>query len=142
MNSTPFAGGDPTIEQLSAWQKARLTWRLLRDVRVSAWIKAVIPVVALLYLLSPIDAIPDVLLGLGQLDDIGFLGIAVFALTRLLPRLAPRDVVAEHVADITRRHDRGGNNAADGQTVIDTSFRVIDEREDPGPRRRDQEKRS
>lgn len=141
MNSTPFAGGDPTVEQLSGWQKARLTWRLLRDARVSTWIKAVIPVVALLYLLSPIDAIPDVLLGLGQLDDIGFMGIAVFALTRLLPRLAPRDVVAEHVDDITRRNRRG-STTTNGQAVIDTSFRVIDEREDSEPRRRNQEKRS
>ena len=39
-----------------------------------------IPAVALIYILSPIDIIPDVFLGLGQLDDVAliFIGLQLF----------------------------------------------------------------
>ena len=61
------------------FKNARLTWRLLTDRRVPPMLKA-IPVATLLYVLSPIDFLPDVALGLGQLDDIGIilLGLMLF----------------------------------------------------------------
>lgn len=75
----------------------RLTWRLLRDSRVPLWSKF-IPCIGLVYVLSPLDLIPDVILVLGQLDD---LGIMLGAL-RLFEAAAPAHVVAEHRQAIER----------------------------------------
>jgi uncharacterized membrane protein YkvA (DUF1232 family) len=73
----------------------RLTWALLRDPRVPIWAKA-IPVVGLLYVLSPLDFIPDVLIGLGQLDDLAI----VIGGMRLFASVIPQDIVEEHRAEI------------------------------------------
>lgn len=75
-----------------------LTWRLLLDKRVPWWTKliAVAPVV---YVLSPLDFIPDVILGLGQLDDLGI----VIAGMRLFEAVAPDYVVQEHREALGRR---------------------------------------
>lgn len=123
MDRQSKAHGAHLSEQLQAIDRARLTWRLLRDPRVAAWTKALVPVVAALYLLLPIDMIPDVILGLGQIDDVGVLGFAVFALTRILPKLAPATLVDEHLAAIQGR--RGGRRRTGGD-VVDAEFRVVD----------------
>jgi len=47
-----------------------LTWKLLLDRRVPFWMKALLAL-PLIYVLSPIDLIPDFIIGLGQLDDLG-----------------------------------------------------------------------
>lgn len=69
---------------LIAWvedvlRQLRLAWRLFWDERVPFWTK-LIPIVTLAYLLSPIDLIPDVALGLGQLDDLAaaMIGLMIF----------------------------------------------------------------
>jgi uncharacterized membrane protein YkvA (DUF1232 family) len=71
--------------------EAWLTWKLLMDPRVPMWTKAVV-LLPLIYVLSPIDIIPDVFLGLGQLDDIGI----VLAGMRFFQSLVPENIVAEH----------------------------------------------
>ncbi len=81
------------IEQL------RLSWALLLDNRVPVVLK-LIPIAAVAYVISPIDLIPDFFIGLGQLDDLGVLMIAVTTFNNL----APGDVVAEHIARL-----RSGN---------------------------------
>lgn len=73
----------------------RLTWHLLRDPRVPLWTK-IIPVVGVLYVLSPIDIIPDVLIGLGQLDDLAI----VLGGMRLFAAAVPEYIVEEHRAEI------------------------------------------
>lgn len=70
----------------------RLAWRLLWDPRVPAWTKFV-PFAAFLYIISPIDFLPDWFLGLGQLDDLGVLLAGV----RLFTALSPADVVLQHL---------------------------------------------
>lgn len=75
-----------------------LTWRLLRDSRVPFWLK-LIPFAEILYILSPLDFIPDVFIGIGQLDDLGIL----IGGMRLFEALAPAYVVAEHRDAIARR---------------------------------------
>ncbi len=77
--------------------RLRLGWRLLRDPRVPAWPKLVAPIVTALYVLSPVDVIPDFLLGLGQLDDAGMIALALAAIS-MLTRWAPREIVAQHAA--------------------------------------------
>ena len=88
---------------LLAWlqevvRQTRLAWRLFRDRRVPLWTK-LIPPAALAYVLFPVDIIPDVALGLGQLDDIAVLLIGV----KLFIELAPPDVVREHLLALGAR---------------------------------------
>ena len=92
---TPMKPGD--THAIVSWvegavRQIRLTWRLLFDERISPWLK-LIPPIALAYVLSPVDIIPDVLLGFGQLDDLAvlFIGIKAFI------ELAPTDIVREHL---------------------------------------------
>ncbi len=60
-------------------------WRLWRDPRTPGWAK-VLPLLVLLYVLSPIDFMPDLMIpGLASLDD---LLLALLTL-RLLLDLAP-----------------------------------------------------
>ena len=73
------------------------TFRLLRDPRVPLWQKA-IPVLAVLYVISPFDFIPDIIPGLGQLDDIG----VVLAAMRLFETMAPETIVNEHKRNVVR----------------------------------------
>lgn len=70
---------------------AKLIWRLTRDPRVPARSKATLVVLGV-YLMSPVDVIPDFIPGLGQLDDIV---IAAFALDSILNRI-PDHIVREH----------------------------------------------
>ena len=76
----------------------RLYWRLFRDARVSIWPKALL-VVAFLYVLSPIDIIPDVIPFFGEVDDI----VVVIVICRLFMYMCPREVVQEHVRRIDAR---------------------------------------
>jgi uncharacterized membrane protein YkvA (DUF1232 family) len=79
-----------------AVRQLRLAWRLFLDRRVPLWTKLV-PPVALAYVLSPIDILPDIPpMGLNQLDDIAvvLLGIKLFI------ELAPPDVVREHLREL------------------------------------------
>ena len=71
--------------------EAHLLWRLLLDRRV-AWWKKGIPALALVYILSPLDIIPDVIIGLGQLDDLGIL----LGSLRLFKSLIPEYIITEH----------------------------------------------
>jgi uncharacterized membrane protein YkvA (DUF1232 family) len=105
--------------------EARLAWRLLRDPRVS-WLKMAIPVFAALYVASPIDPIPDFLLGIGQVDDLGVVIALTLATIRLLPRLSPQHVVAEHRADLAGDgSDRPPpDGAASNGPVYDGAFHV------------------
>jgi uncharacterized membrane protein YkvA (DUF1232 family) len=81
-----------------AARQVRLAWRLFWDRRVPLWTK-LIPPVALGYVLFPVDIIPDVALGLGQLDDLAVLLIGV----KLFIELAPPEVVREHLLALGAR---------------------------------------
>ncbi len=50
-----------------------------RDVSVKS---IVIFIVALAYIISPIDLIPDYILGLGQIDDAAILGLSLYFLEK------------------------------------------------------------
>lgn len=77
-------------------KQARLAWRLLRDARVPGWAK-LIPVAGFLYLLSPIDILPEAMIPLlGEVDDVVLLLLAV----KLFIDLSPPGVVREHLRDL------------------------------------------
>ncbi len=73
----------------------RLVLRLMGDKRVPMYLKA-LPIAALVYLVSPIDFIPDVIPVLTQIDDFAaiLIGVETFI------KLCPSEVVAEHRADL------------------------------------------
>ena len=94
----------------------RLAVRLLREPRVPLLAKAV-PIAAGLYLLSPIDLVPDVLPFIGEIDD---LGLMLVALTVFL-RLCPPAVAAFHEAAIAGR--RPFTKMPPAAEVIDAEWR-------------------
>lgn len=74
----------------------KLYWRLFRDRRVPFYLKAML-VTAIIYFLSPVDLIPEILNPfLGFMDDIVVISLAMKAFIKL----APQAVVAEHVRAI------------------------------------------
>ena len=88
----------------------QLSVHLFMSDRVPGWTK-LIPIGAFLYVLSPIDVIPDFLVGIGQLDDLTIILMALWAFIQL----APADVVREF---------RGDSNVVSGR------YRVI--KDEPG----------
>jgi uncharacterized membrane protein YkvA (DUF1232 family) len=67
-----------------ARRDGRLLWHALRHPDAPGWLKpAVVGVV--LYALSPIDLIPDVVAGLGIVDDLVLIPLAVHLILKRLP---------------------------------------------------------
>ncbi|HJP17458.1 MAG TPA: DUF1232 domain-containing protein [Nitrospinota bacterium] len=86
-----------SFRTLPFWIK--LVWRLFKDRRVPFRIK-LIPLAALVYLISPLDFIPDLLVPVfGFADDLAIL----FFSFSIFVRLCPRDVVSEHIAKINNK---------------------------------------
>lgn len=68
-------------------------WLARRDPAVH-WLPKALALVALVYALSPIDLIPDIIPVLGQLDDLILVPLLIWAALRLIPpdlRAALRD---------------------------------------------------
>ena len=99
----------------------RLVWRLLSDPRVPFLNKLVLPGLLLVYLLWPVDLIPDFLPVLGQLDDLALLALGM----RLFVDLCPADLVRQHRDDLD---PRGPSRPAQDVTgeVVDAEYRVVE----------------
>ena len=76
----------------------RLALKLLRDPRVPLWPKAAAGL-AVLYVLSPLNLVPDFIPLAGQLDDVAVLLMGIEAVIRM----APQGIVDEHRASLARR---------------------------------------
>ncbi len=85
----------PQLQDSGHVRELKLLRRLLLDERVPLWQKA-IPVAAAVYLVSPLDLIPDVLPVVGQLDDLAVL----LGSLRLFRSLVPPALIEEHLAYI------------------------------------------
>ena len=105
-------------------KQTRLAWRLLRDGRVPAWVK-LIPFAGLVYFLSPIDLIPDLMLpGLGEVDDVVVLLLAL----KTFVDLSPSGVVREHLEELLGRRDKASSvDEASSGPYIDAPYRIVDE---------------
>jgi uncharacterized membrane protein YkvA (DUF1232 family) len=88
---------------MNLFNSFRIAWRLLWDGRVP-WSTKIIPVIVILYILSPIDIIPDFIPGLGQIDDVALFLIGVQAFIAM----SPRDLVARFRAELN------GDSPSDG----------------------------
>lgn len=81
--------------------RVKLIVRLIADRRVSPWLK-ILPIGGVLYLLSPLDIIPDIALPiLGQLDDVAILWLT----NHFFIELCPPEVVREHVKALVSNTD-------------------------------------
>jgi len=80
----------------------RLAWQLLRDDQVPLSVKF-IPAAALLYILSPLDFLPDTLPGPGQLDDLAILLLAV----QVFIALSPHNIVRRYRREAGPADDNG-----------------------------------
>ena len=121
MSSKLPAGSEGQVSFLAGLvNQLRLVWLLMMDSRISTWVKAVVPL-SFLYMISPVDFIPDVILGLGQLDDLGviLLGLALFV------KLSPPELVEYYRQQIEYGH-QPSVDALD-EDSIDTTYKILDD---------------
>ena len=120
------ANADKQLSMLSTMmEQLRLVWYLFIDGKVSMLTKAIIPA-ALLYVISPVDFIPDVIPVLGQLDDLGMImaGLAIFI------RMCPPELVQYYKEQLKLGHSNEASSEIappDDDDSIDTTYRVLDE---------------
>ncbi len=75
---------------MDRWDDLQVVWKLMQDDRVDGALK-LIPILTALYVILPIDLIPDMFFGVGQMDDVGLVLVALAAFLKL----APSDRVAQ-----------------------------------------------
>jgi len=102
-------------------EQLRLGWELMWDPGVPLWTK-LIPLIGILYIISPIDFIPDPILGLGQLDDLGVLLLGL----RTFMHFIPDDVVRQHVRRRSSTSD-SWRVVDEGPPAIDVEYEVKEE---------------
>ena len=107
---------------IGLWRALRLIWPLIKDRRVPLMAKSV-PVLTLLYILSPVDLVPDLFPGLGQVDDLSLMVLSIL----LFLRMVPREVLREKIA--TLRHAGGGaGSGGDGRRgpTIEGDYEILE----------------
>lgn len=124
MNKKPGAfAGAAMLLQPGILNEMKLSWRLLRDGRVTS-LKYLAPALLALYVASPIDAIPDLLLGVGQVDDLGILVLGLMVALKVIPKLAPADVLREHTAGINGETRPMGTDSTRVDPIVDAHYTV------------------
>lgn len=99
-----------------------LSWKLLWDGRVGLGPK-LIPVAMVAYLFSPIDFIPELLVGpVGAVDDIGMIVLAL----NLFIEASPAPVVAEHLRRIRGQLTGEDRERRDDGDVVDGEAMPLD----------------
>ena len=100
----------------TVFSQARLAWRLVREPHVPLLTKAVL-LVGVLYVIDPLDLIPDVLPVLGEIDDLTVVLLAVI----LFLKLCPMDAVSFHRGALARGERYSPMGRSD--TIIDADYR-------------------
>lgn len=117
-----FAGAAMLL-QPGILNEMKLSWRLLRDERVTS-LKYLAPALLALYVASPIDMIPDLLLGVGQVDDLGVAVLGLMVALKVIPKMAPADVLREHAANINGEAGPREPQASRVDPVVDAHYTV------------------
>ena len=95
-------------------KELRLVWAMLRDARTPPAAKLT-AVLAILYVISPIDLVPDLIPVLGWLDD----GLVAYMLLKLAMKFLPEDLLASLRASVdARSRQRGGKASAQGRGAV------------------------
>ena len=84
---------------------ARLLWRALRHPQAPGWLKPAALLLAV-YVISPIDLIPDVVPVLGVMDDIVLIPLAIRFLLDRLPASLRADLGREEATRFRPGHPR------------------------------------
>ena len=112
---------------MNLFNSFRIAWKLMWNGQVPFSAK-IVPIITIIYVLSPIDILPDVVPGLGQLDDVAILLLGVQAFIAL----SPQDIVKRIRAEIEGRPPTGGWDVTgsrphdSGQSGSSASHDVID----------------
>jgi uncharacterized membrane protein YkvA (DUF1232 family) len=104
------------------WRTGRLALRLVRDPRAPIAAKVVFGAMVV-YMISPIDVVPDWIPILGQADDL----VALLAGLNLFLKACPRWLVEEHEAALGGRRDSRDDvrAASDGGPTIDGQYQRV-----------------
>ncbi len=98
-----------------------LSWKLFWDERVGLLPKS-IPVVAAIYVISPVDFIPELALGpIGALDDVGVVLLAL----NVFVAMCPPDIVDEYRRQLGYIAE---TPIEDGQDVVDGKVETKEDR--------------
>ena len=93
--------------------RIKLILRLIGDRRVNIFLK-LLPIAAAIYVVSPIDLVPDLVLPvIGYLDD----AVVIWLGTTLFVSLCPADVVQEHMNALNKVVTATWRDAEDGTGV-------------------------
>lgn len=95
---------EPSFWQ-EVWEQVRLVYYLMLDREVPIYLK-IIPLLSFLYLIFPIDLIPDFAVGIGQFDDLTVL----LAGAKIFIELSPNEIVSRY---ISRMRNKGGYDTLD-----------------------------
>ena len=99
-------------------KQARLAFHLLRDERTPMLAKLVVPA-TLVYLVSPINLVPNLIPIVGPIDDLGVLLLGLW----LFLKLCPQHLIDEHQARMDGHVP--GTAGHSGQEPIDAGYRHV-----------------
>ena len=97
-------------------EKALVLYVILTDRFTPVWVRALVAA-ALVYLLNPLDAIPDALPGIGLVDDLAVLALTLERLSRFATprvRLRARCMAPEWLARRDERNTQSNDNNEQG----------------------------
>jgi uncharacterized membrane protein YkvA (DUF1232 family) len=119
MSKQTFSGDGRRAGMLTELlHNAHLAWKLLLDPNVNVLAKLV-PAAALAYLVMPLDIIPDMIPGLGQLDDIAIILLGI----RAFIALCPPELVQWYRGQL----GYGPQTPKDQSDTIEGSYRAVDD---------------
>lgn len=120
-NKSTYSAGKPNGGIVGLFRDVGVAWRLLGDPAVPGLLKLVLPLLALVYWLSPLDLIPGM-----PFDDIAILLLAARMLVSLAPQDSVRNAYTGHSSSASPRNRPAGPGEDDGD-VIDTTWRVVED---------------
>jgi uncharacterized membrane protein YkvA (DUF1232 family) len=102
-------------------RNGQLAWRLLTDRRVSLALKLIIPGLLGVYLISPVDLLPDVIPLVGQIDDLAILVLSIKLFIELCPKAVVRELRDGLAGNVSPYRTEDGSGDA-----VDAEYRVIE----------------
>lgn len=90
----------PPFHELTGFERFRVAISVMRDDRVGGWMKWVVPVATIVYMVSPANVIPDLQPVVGELDDLFVAALVMAGMMRLIPLIVPTSILNEHIAGV------------------------------------------
>ena len=85
------------------WSKVESLWTLVKD-SDAGWDKKAMALASLVYLVSPLDAVPDVIPGLGLLDDVSVILLVFGMLAELIQKSIADAAEAKAAVEIKKHY--------------------------------------